>query len=81
MKSLSKIHDSSSKKTRKSILTIDKQIQSLESEITYFFYTHSDLKNKNMIEQISLLSKLHKKIGILFDLYRDYALVKSKLSK
>jgi len=62
---------------KKSILKIDKNIQNIENEMTYFFITNSNLKNKKMIEQIHILSKLNHKIGFLFDLYRDYALFKS----
>lgn len=65
----------------KSTLKINKQIQILENDITYFFIAHSDLKNKDIREQISCLSKLCEHVGFLFDSYRDYALSKSNFSK
>ncbi len=64
-----------------SILKINKEIQYIENEITYFFINHPNLKNKKIIEQIYCLSKLSDHVGFLFDSYRDYALAKSNFIK
>jgi len=67
-----------SSKGRKLILEINRNIQNIEDEITYFLIINNDLRNKNMNEQTRILSKLNHKIGILFDMYRDYAKLKKK---
>ena len=63
----------------KAILKLNFDIDMIEKDIIYFFIINSNLKNENMAEQISHLSKITDKIGNLFDLYRDYALLKKNM--
>ena len=65
----------------KSIITLKIKIDDLEKYISLFFILNSNLRNENISQQIKYLSKLNKTIGLLFDMYRDYSLLKSKIKK
>jgi len=66
---------------KNTIIDLKIKIDDLEKYISLFFINNSNLKDENIIQQIKFLSKLNKNIGILFDMYRDYSILKSKIKK
>lgn len=57
------------------------KIEEMENLISLYFINHPTLKDENITEQIKHLSILNKTIGLLFDSYRDYSILKSKIIK
>jgi len=66
---------------KKSIIKLKIKIEEMENYISLYFINYSTLRDENILEQIKHLSKLNRNIGLLFDAYRDYYILKHHHTK